>query len=68
MSLEPQLLTVSQTAQVLAVSRSTVYRLIDEGRLSTVTIRSTMRIRPNDIKRFLDEQQRIQHERTVRFQ
>lgn len=64
---EPALLTIPQAAHALAVSRSTVYRLIADGALEAVTIRSKHRIRPTAIKRYLDQVERAQRERAVRF-
>ncbi|MBU6214009.1 MAG: helix-turn-helix domain-containing protein [Actinomycetales bacterium] len=60
-------LTIPQTAQKLGVSRSTVYRLINDGVLAAVPVRCVLRVRPKDIERYLDHQQRIQRERLVRL-
>lgn len=61
------LLTIPETAHLMRVSRSTVYRLIDQGVLDVVMVRSSIRIRPTDVERYLDAQQRRQHEKAVRF-
>jgi len=64
----PQLaLTIPEAARALRVSRSTIYRLINDGLLDTVQVRSNTRIRPADLDRFLLLQQRQQNERAVKF-
>ena len=65
---KPFVFTIQQTADLLAISKSTIYRLIDDGHLEAVYIRSKMRIRPQAIDRYLDLQQRGGREREVRFQ
>lgn len=64
----PLLLTIPQAADLLAVSRSTVYRLIDDGRLETVHVRGIRRIRPAALQRCVDALEREARERAVRFQ
>ena len=61
------LYTVPQAAQMLQVSRSTLYRLIATGELETLSVRGTRRIRPAAIERYVDNLQRMQRERQVRF-
>lgn len=63
----PLLLTIPQAAQTLAVSRSTVYRLIADGALETVRVRGIRRIRPTAVQRYLDALERDARERAVRF-
>jgi len=64
----PQLaLTIPEATRALRVSRSTIYRLINDGLLDTVQVRSNTRIRPADLDRFLLLQQRQQNERAVKF-
>ncbi len=48
------LLTIPQAAAELVVSRHTVYRLITDGTLEAVQVRSRLRIRPRDLERYLD--------------
>ena len=67
METQPLLLTIPEAAQALRVSRSTIYRLINDGLLDTIRIRSRLRIRPSDLDRFLLLQQRQGRERAVRF-
>lgn len=51
-NLPPFLLTIRQCATYLGVSESTVWRLIDDGELPTVTIRKrAVRIRPSDLEK-----------------
>lgn len=61
------LLTVPQTADRLAVSRSTVYRLIDDGALETIHVRGNRRIRLSALQRYLDGLERHARERAVGF-
>jgi len=67
MSERPLVYTIPQAAEALAVSRSTVYRLIAEGLLETIKVRSRTRVRPAAIDRYLDDLQRQQRERLVRL-
>jgi excisionase family DNA binding protein len=45
-----RLLTISQTAERLAISRATVYRLLDERELTRIRIRSHTRISEADVE------------------
>jgi excisionase family DNA binding protein len=50
-----QLLTVAQTAELLAVSRPTLYRLVRDHGLPVIRpTGNDMRFRPEDIERWLD--------------
>lgn len=42
---------IEEVAHILTVSRSTVYRLIEEGELPVVRIRRSVRIRREDLER-----------------
>jgi excisionase family DNA binding protein len=59
------LFTISEAATTLAVSRSTIYRLISSGDIETITVRGLQRIRPITLQRFVERQQRSQRERAV---
>jgi excisionase family DNA binding protein len=48
-----ELLTVDEVATRLACSRRTVYRLIAEGRLASLLVRNTRRIRDDELERFV---------------
>jgi excisionase family DNA binding protein len=48
-----ELLTVDDAASRLACSRRTIYRLIADGRLRSLLIRNTRRIRDDELERFL---------------
>jgi|UniRef100_UPI00404A6ED7 excisionase family DNA binding protein len=61
------LLSIPQTAESLALSRSTIYRLINEGAIESIMVRGIQRIRPSALQRYLDNQQRVQRERLVNF-
>lgn len=60
-------LTIPEAAEYLSTSRSSIYRLIHSKELSTVTVRSVLRVRTCDLERYLDLQQRREREREVRF-
>lgn len=49
----PHALSIRENAKALGVSRSTVYRLINDGELDRSYIRSLPRIMPEDIDRYL---------------
>jgi excisionase family DNA binding protein len=45
-----RLLTIGETAERLAVSRATVYRLLDEHELPRIRVRSHLRIAEADVE------------------
>lgn len=49
-----RLMTVSEVAGALSMSRSTVYRLIDDGRLDVLHLGRAARIRSEDVDRLID--------------
>jgi excisionase family DNA binding protein len=51
---EAQFVTVNEVAQLMRVSKMTVYRLIKQGDLPAVRIGKGYRIREEDVHRFLD--------------
>lgn len=61
------LLSIPQTAAALTLSRSTIYRLINDGAIESIMVRGIQRIRPSALQRYLDNQQRVQRERLVNF-
>ncbi|TSA48315.1 MAG: DNA-binding protein [Actinomycetales bacterium] len=61
------LLSIPQTAEALALSRSTIYRLINDGAIESIMVRGIQRIRPSALQRYLDNQQCVQRERLVNF-
>jgi excisionase family DNA binding protein len=67
MSNEPLVYTIPQAAKELEVSRSTIYRLISEGQLETISVRSRRRVRRTALVRYLDVLQRQHREGLVRF-
>ncbi len=50
------LMTVNEVAQFLHVSRSTVYRLIDLGMFPTYKVGERIRIKREDVEKYLEEQ------------
>ena len=61
------LLSIPQTAEALTLSRSTIYRLINDGEIESIMVRGIQRIRPSALQKYLDNQQRVQRERLVNF-
>jgi len=61
------LLSIPQTAEALSLSRSTIYRLINDGSIESIMVRGIQRIRPFAVQKYLDNQQRLQRERVVNF-
>lgn len=59
--------SISEVAEILGLSRSSVYRLVQEGFLEALPVRSRLRVRPTAIHRYLDELQRQYRERKVSF-
>ena len=52
------LLTVPKAAEELSISRSSMYRLISEGRIPTVNIVGKIRIKETSLKSFIDQLER----------
>jgi excisionase family DNA binding protein len=52
--LNPDLLTVEETAAVLRINRQTVYRLIKSGKLPAFKVASGIRIEQAAIKEYLE--------------
>ncbi len=51
---DARLLTVRQVMAILGISRSTLYALFNEGRIPSVFIRKSRRVRVSDVERFLE--------------
>jgi excisionase family DNA binding protein len=47
-------LTINEAARVLAVERSTIYRLLAAGELQTVRVGKRQRFRPEDLDAYLE--------------
>lgn len=45
------LMTVSEAAEALRVSKKTVYRMVEAGQLRAARIRNTIRISPEELDR-----------------
>ena len=52
--MERLLLTIDETAKALAVSRSTIYRLLKSGDLVATRIGTAIRIPESSLRRFVD--------------
>ncbi len=59
MTTEKLLLTPVEAAQLLSISRSKLYELISQGRLTTVRIDSSRRVPREALNEFVD---RLKHE------
>jgi excisionase family DNA binding protein len=51
--IEARLLTVNEVADLLRVSRMTVYRLIKEGQLAALRVGRNYRLREDDVDEYL---------------
>jgi excisionase family DNA binding protein len=51
-----RLLTVAEVANVMRVSRMTVYRLIRRGQLKAIRVGRNYRVREDDLNGYLQEQ------------
>lgn len=49
----PKLLTVAEVAELLRVSNMTVYRLIKAGELGSLRVGKSVRLREDDVDRYL---------------
>ena len=67
MSDEHLVYTVPQVAGLLSVSKSTIYRLLGDGSLEFIRVRTKIRIRRTALERYLDAQQRKHRDGLVRF-
>ena len=52
---QDQLLTLQQVADRLQVSMSTVRRLVDAGKLKAIKIGRNLRVRPEDLAKYIEE-------------
>jgi len=52
---ESKLLRAVDVAQVLNVSRAFAYRLMQQGKIRTVAIAKTRRVRPVDLQDFIEK-------------
>lgn len=51
--MEPRLLKSEEVAEILQVSRSFAYQLIKRGEIPSLRIGSAVRIRPEDLQRYI---------------
>ena len=57
--MEQLLLTVDETAEALAVSRSTIYRLLKSGDLVATRIGTAVRIPESSVRHFVNTRTRL---------
>lgn len=55
-----KLLTPTEARQLLRISKSTLYRLIQSSRLPAVRVGSTYRIRMSELEEYLNKTRKIQ--------
>jgi len=60
------LLSINNAAEALSISRSSVYRLISEGRIPAVIIVGKMRIKQSSLKSYVDQLERENRTNQVR--
>ena len=53
--MNPELLTPDEAADILRLSRSTIYELLRTGALPSLRIRRSRRVRTDAIRAFIDE-------------
>jgi excisionase family DNA binding protein len=53
---EEKLLKPSDVAEYLNISRAMSYRLLQSGKIPVIRINRIVRVRPNDLQIFLDQQ------------
>jgi len=58
MEKSPRLMSIPTVAETLDVSRSTVYRMINDGDLLAVTVRSFKRVSVASVERFINKRER----------
>jgi len=54
-NVEMKLLRATEVAQILNVSRAFAYRLMQQGKIRTVVIAKTRRVRPSDLRDFIEQ-------------
>jgi excisionase family DNA binding protein len=54
-NIEKRLLRASEVAQILNISRAFAYRLMQQGKIPTVVIAKTRRVRPVDLRDFIEQ-------------
>jgi excisionase family DNA binding protein len=52
---ETRLLKATEVAKILNISRALAYQLMQQRRIDTVHIRGACRVRPADLKKFIEE-------------
>jgi excisionase family DNA binding protein len=60
--------TVPEVADQLCVSKSTIYRLIRSGQIRTLKVGELTRVRRRALEQFLERAERIEYEKSTRFQ
>jgi len=53
--LPEKLLRASDVAEILNISKSLAYQLMQQGKIRTVVIQAARRVRPEDLKTFIEE-------------
>ena len=51
-----RLLKAMDVARILNISRALSYRLMDSGKIPAIRINRTVRVKPSDLKRFIEAQ------------
>ena len=53
-------LTPCEVAEYLSISKTTVYRMVDDGELLGIKIRGSLRIKTTSLENLINEQMQIQ--------
>jgi excisionase family DNA binding protein len=61
-----KLLTPDQVAEFLAVSRKTVYRIINAGKLNAIKVESIIRVPEKSLKEYVDHNQKTANKQPMR--
>ena len=54
--LEERLMKATDVARILNISRALSYRLLESGQIPVVRINRTVRVKPSDLKRYIEMQ------------
>jgi predicted site-specific integrase-resolvase len=64
-NVEMKLLRATEVATILSVSRAFAYRLMQQSKIRTVVIAKTRRVRPSDLRYFIEQTYTIPKKRVL---
>lgn len=62
--MEVRLLNIREVAEILHVSRTLVYSLLQKGDIPSVRIERMIRVRPEDLERYIHERSIKEHKKS----